>query len=85
MIYDTITCVMPRRNYPKNTSRKKHIPPHIALETLDIACRAKRHFSTEKQANNAAEAGMLANMQLELDTYQCAHCHGWHLTSKGKR
>lgn len=82
----TVYCLetMPRKNYPKKPKKTLHIAsstPDIA-STLYVACREKRRFPTEKQAQYAADTGMLTDTNVELDIYECVHCGGWHLTSK---
>ena len=61
---------MPRRN---NTHR------HALIEPLK-SCQEKRKFSTEKEAQKAADFQMLTDMHLELRVYQCPECRKWHLT-----
>lgn len=44
------------------------------------ACRRKRRFASEREAEDAAyQARMEAK---ELGTYSCLWCGGWHLTSR---
>ena len=75
---------MPRRNQPKKHQKTLHIasPTPDVASMLHLVCREKRRFRTEKQAIYDAETRMLADLQLELDVYQCPVCRGWHLTSR---
>lgn len=44
------------------------------------ACRRKRRFASEREADDAA---YLARMEgRELGIYECLWCGGWHLTSR---
>ena len=48
---------------------------------FDLTCTDKRFFKTEKEALEAADIGMLDNMNVSLGVYQCPTCFQWHLTS----
>lgn len=48
---------------------------------FDLPCDNKRFFITEKEALEAADIGMLENMNVTLGVYQCNICMHWHLTS----
>lgn len=47
---------------------------------VNDTCSTKRRFKTEAEARDAAEFGMLRDMNIELDVYQCLTCQQWHLT-----
>jgi hypothetical protein len=59
---------------------RRHTPPKHVPFTSNSACSKKRAFVSESAAKQAAELGMLRNMRLTLDTYQCHDCKQWHLT-----
>lgn len=63
--------------------RKNHTPPHQPLRMV-IPCGSKRRFPNERQANEAADYQMLVKPELELSTYKCEFCGGWHLTRQQK-
>ena len=63
---------MPRHNKPI-----KYIRTSLSI---DDNCRSKRRFSSEKEAQKAAELQMLIDTNLELSVYVCNFCHKWHLT-----
>lgn len=44
------------------------------------ACRRKRRFASEREADDAAYQARLEGRSLGI--YQCPWCHGWHLTSR---
>jgi hypothetical protein len=44
------------------------------------ACKRKRRFSTEREAENAAYQARMDGRALGV--YACPWCGGWHLTSK---
>ena len=62
---------MPRRHIPK-----KHEP-----FKADISCQRKRRFGNEHEALKAIEDAGLMDIRLELRTYLCPYCDGWHLSS----
>ncbi len=43
------------------------------------ACRRKRRFATEREAEDAAYRAKMEGRS--LGTYSCLWCGGWHLTS----
>lgn len=47
-------------------------------------CDKKRRFTSEREANKAAEYQMLVKPELELFVYKCDLCGGWHLTRQTK-
>ncbi|OYW42435.1 hypothetical protein B7Z28_01530 [Candidatus Saccharibacteria bacterium 32-45-3] len=73
---------MPRKNYQKTSNARSR----TSVPTLDIVlssratCRSKRRFPTEKQAAYAAETQELQVQSIELRTYHCTNCGGWHLS-----
>ena len=44
------------------------------------ACRRKRRFASEREADDAAYRARMEGH--ELSVYACIWCRGWHLTSK---
>lgn len=46
-----------------------------------LPCEGKNRYSTQKEAQGAAEFHMLENMNIELEVYECATCGYWHMTS----
>ncbi|MEO8091712.1 MAG: hypothetical protein ABI726_03250 [bacterium] len=44
------------------------------------ACRRKRRFETEREADDAAYRAKMEGRTLGV--YQCEWCGGWHLTSR---
>jgi hypothetical protein len=44
------------------------------------ACRRKRRFATEREADDAAYQARLEGR--DLGVYKCHWCGGWHLTSR---
>lgn len=64
---------MVRRRTKKGIETKTH--------TFDLLCEGKRFFTTEQEALEAADIGMLENMSVTLGIYQCHICYHWHLTS----
>jgi len=44
------------------------------------ACRRKRRFATEREADDAAYRARMEGRRLGV--YQCSWCGGWHLTSR---
>lgn len=65
---------MPRRN--------KTIP-HQPFQFVS-ACQNKRRFANEREAREAADHQMLLKPDLQLSTYKCELCGGWHLTRQTK-
>lgn len=57
---------------------QRGIPAANALQ----ACRRKRRFDTEREADDAAYAARMEGRR--LSTYQCEWCGGWHLTSRAQ-
>ena len=55
---------------------EERIPAANALQ----ACRRKRRFETEREADDAAYKARMEGRRLEI--YQCELCAGWHLTSR---
>lgn len=64
---------MPRRN--------KTPKPTPAVFQVSV-CRSKKRFSNQLDAIRAAELKNLEDTTLELTTYQCDTCKGWHLTRR---
>ncbi len=62
---------MPRIN---RSAPHKPFRPHVP-------CERKRRFKTETEAQDAIEHASLMDIRLELKTYQCPYCNGWHLSS----
>lgn len=60
---------------PRKNSTPKHVPFRFASN-----CQTKRRFSTEREAQSAANHQMLVRDPLELTVYKCELCGGWHLT-----
>jgi hypothetical protein len=54
----------------------ERIPAANALQ----ACRRKRRFETEREADDAAYRARMEGRQLAI--YHCDFCGGWHLTSR---
>jgi hypothetical protein len=48
-------------------------------------CMGKRPYSSQTEANAAADKRMLINVGLSLRSYPCRHCKQWHITSKEDR
>lgn len=71
-----------RRNF-HNMPRKNNTRPHQPLRMI-IPCESKRRFSQEQQATDAADHQMIIKPELELSTYKCEFCSGWHLTRRQK-
>lgn len=44
------------------------------------ACRSKRRFETEREADDAAYQAKMEGRTLGV--YRCDWCGGWHLTSR---
>lgn len=44
-------------------------------------CGSKRRLQSARHAEAQAELQMLEQPRLQLATYHCAECNGWHLTS----
>ena len=44
------------------------------------ACRSKRRYETEREADDAAYQARMEGRQLGI--YLCDMCGGWHLTSR---
>jgi hypothetical protein len=44
------------------------------------ACRRKRRFASEREADDAAYQARLEGKSLNV--YSCIWCRGWHLTSR---
>jgi len=65
---------------PRQNNTPKHQPFRFASN-----CEQKRRFGTEKEAQDAAEYQMLLKPNLELSTYKCDLCGGWHLTRSQSR
>jgi hypothetical protein len=63
---------MPRRN-----QSAPHTPFRFASN-----CQSKRRFATEREAQETAEHQMLLKPGLQLATYKCELCGGWHLTRR---
>jgi len=59
--------------------RQNHTLPHQPYQPAK-RCDQKRRYPTERQAKETADHQMLVNPSLELATYKCPECHGWHLT-----
>jgi hypothetical protein len=59
---------------------RKHTPTKHTRFSPMASCSAKRKFASEQAALKALEMQELLDMQLELQTYKCAECGGWHLT-----
>lgn len=58
---------------------EERIPSAVQIE----ACRRKRRFASEREADDAA---YLARMEgRSLGIYRCDWCGGWHLTSRQPR
>lgn len=57
---------------------EERIPAANALQ----ACRRKRRFETEREADDAAYAARMEGRRLQI--YRCEWCGGWHLTSRAK-
>lgn len=47
-----------------------------------LPCEGKNQYSSEKEAQGAADYHMLENMNVELEVYQCNVCSYWHMTRK---
>ena len=50
------------------------------INTEIEACRRKRRFPNQREADDAAYRARLEGR--ELRTYECIWCRGWHLTSR---
>jgi hypothetical protein len=44
------------------------------------ACRRKRRFATQREADDAAYQARMEGRELAI--YECIWCRGWHLTSR---
>jgi hypothetical protein len=66
---------MPRRN-----QTPQHTPFRFASN-----CQQKRRFDNEKAAEKTADHQMLITPNLELTTYHCELCGGWHLTRQSRK
>jgi hypothetical protein len=64
--------------------RKNKAVPHAQFNFIQD-CQQKRRFKNEVDATKAAELQMLMQPGLELSTYLCNTCGGWHLTNIGKK
>jgi len=62
---------MPRRHTPQRHDRYKP----------DLPCQRKRRFKSEADALQAIETAALYDIRVELLTYACPYCTGWHLSS----
>lgn len=63
---------MPRRN-----KRPIHAPFTFASK-----CQTKRRFDGKIQAESAAKYQNVLDANVELSTYRCELCGGWHLTRR---
>ena len=70
---------MPRRKRKgrEPPRREEERPPSYAALT---ACRDKRRFETEREADDAAYQARMEGRNLSF--YLCDICGGWHLTSR---
>jgi len=64
--------------------RKNRTLPHTPFR-FTTNCQKKRRFSSEREAKEAADYQMALKPELELTTYKCELCGGWHLTNAGKK
>jgi len=62
---------MPRHN--RSVPHKPYQP--------NVPCGRKRRFKSEAEALDAIENASSIDIRLELKTYQCPYCGGWHLSS----
>lgn len=46
---------------------------------------SKIYYNTEKEAKQAARGIMSRNKNLQIWTYSCSECGGWHLTSQSPK
>ena len=68
---------MPRRNRRDRPAPEPiRPPPQAALD----ACRRKRRFPNQREADDAAYHAQMEGRNLGI--YQCDLCGGWHLTSR---
>lgn len=65
---------MPRRN---------KTAPHQPFQ-FKSRCQSKRRYNTQQEAGDTAEHQMLIKSELQLTTYKCELCGGWHLTRTKK-
>ena len=68
---------MTRRSGHINLTKIQPAPPTM--------CGGKRRYNSEREAEDIAEQQELLNFasNLQLKTYRCAVCSGWHLTRNG--
>ncbi len=64
----------------KKSKRKTISRQPLSIISSMQNCTAKRKYRNEVDAMRAAEIQMLADMNLELNTYKCDVCRHWHLT-----
>jgi hypothetical protein len=61
--------------------RQNRSTRHTPYRAPDIPCQRKRRFKTDRDALEALEKASLFDMKIELKTYLCPFCNGWHLSS----
>jgi len=58
---------------------RKHQPVKHTPFKPDVPCSRKRRFKSESEALRAIEQAGIFDINVELRTYQCPYCSGWHL------
>ncbi len=56
---------------------RTHKEYHYALP-----CEGKNQYTSQDEAQRAADFHMLENMNIELTVYECPVCRFWHMTTE---
>lgn len=52
--------------------------------SVDTNCngKSKKRYTTEREADNAIADRLIDNPSIDLKSYRCDKCKGWHITSQ---